>query len=75
MMRDKLWKNLENEGVKEIEIKLGSDIWNSYLHELDEKVEDDKLPEGTITEVSEKGYLLHGQVLRPAKVKISKKNK
>lgn len=74
MMRNNLWKNLENEGVKEIEIKLGSDVWNSYLHELAEEVVEEKLPEGTVTEVSEKGYLLHGQVLRTAKVRISKKN-
>jgi len=26
MMRNNLWKNLENEGVKEMEIKLGSDV-------------------------------------------------
>ena len=73
MMRNNLWKNLENEGVKEMEIKLGSDVWNSYLHELVEEVADDKLPEGTVTEVKEKGYMLHDQVLQPAKVKISKK--
>jgi molecular chaperone GrpE (heat shock protein) len=40
-----------------------------------EETENDNLPEGTITEVSEKGYLLADQVLRPAKVIISKKSK
>ena len=68
-------KNLEKEGVQEMVIKVGADTWNSYLHELVEEVADDQLPTGTITELAEKGYLLHGQVLRPAKVKISKKNK
>ena len=73
MMRDNLWKKLENEGVKEMEIKVGKDMWSSYFHELVEEVVEDKLPEGTVAELSEKGYLLHGKVLRPAKVKISKK--
>jgi len=73
MMRNILWKNLENEGVKEIKIEAGKDRWSSRLHELVEEIENDNLPEGTITEVFEKGYLLADQVLRPAKVIISKK--
>ncbi len=72
MIRNILWKNLENEGVKEIKIALGKDQWSSRLHELVEEVENDNLPEGTVTEVQEKGYLLADQVLRPAKVIISK---
>ncbi|CAG8550676.1 5519_t:CDS:2 [Paraglomus occultum] len=46
MMRNNLWKKLENE-----------------------EVEDEQLPERTVKEVKEKGYLLHGKVLRPAKGK------
>ena len=73
MMRNILWKNLENEGVKEMKIEVGKDRWSSRLHELVEEIKNDNLPEGTITEVFEKGYLLADQVLRPAKVIISKK--
>jgi len=64
---------LEDEGVKEIKIEIGKDRWSSRLHELVEEAESDNLPEGTVIEVSEKGYLLTDQVLRPAKVIISKK--
>jgi len=73
MMRNILWKNLESEGVKEIKIEVEKDRWSSRLHELVEEVESNNLPEGTVVEVSEKGYLLADQVLRPAKVIISKK--
>jgi molecular chaperone GrpE len=73
MMRNILWKNLENEGVKEMKIEVGKDRWSSRLHELVEEIENNNLPEGTITEVFEKGYLFADQVLRPAKVIISKK--
>ena len=75
MMRNILWKNLENEGVKEIKIAVGKDSWSSRLHELVEEVENDDLPAGTVVSVSEKGYILADQVLRPAKVIISKKTK
>jgi molecular chaperone GrpE len=73
MMINNLWKKLEIEGVKEMQIKIGSDVWNSYLYELDEEVLDKDLPEGVVKEVTKKGYLLHDRVLRPAKVKITKK--
>jgi len=74
MMKNNLWKKLESQGVKKMEIKIGSDIWNSYLHELDEEILDKDAPEGTIKEIIKEGYLLHDQVIRPARVKITKKN-
>jgi len=69
--RDNLWRTLESEGVKEIEIKVGSDRWDSRFHELFKK-EESKEPAGTIVKVREKGYLLHDRIIRPAKVIISK---
>lgn len=75
IIKNNLRKRLEDEGVKEIEIKVGEDKGNSRLHELVEELENDNLPEKTIVEVVEKGYFFHEQVLRPAKVKITKKAK
>ncbi|RHZ35371.1 nucleotide exchange factor GrpE [endosymbiont GvMRE of Glomus versiforme] len=75
MMADILWKKLKSKGVKEIEIKIGETSWSSRLHELAEEVENNDLPKGTVIEVLEKGYLLEDQVLRPARVKVSKKGK
>ncbi|MCE8159003.1 MAG: nucleotide exchange factor GrpE [Candidatus Moeniiplasma glomeromycotorum] len=68
-----LKKDLEKEGVREIEIKPRVDLLNSRLHESIVEVENKKLPVRTILEVVEKGYLLHDRVIRTAKVKISKK--
>lgn len=60
---------LATEGVKEIEIEVKG--FDPLFHEAVEVVkgnEDDK-----VVEVVEKGYTLEGRVLRPAKVKVSKK--
>ena len=75
MMKNELWKNLEKEGVKEIKIQPRVDSWDSSFQEISGEVENDELPEWTIIEVKEKGYMLHNQLLRPAKVIISKKSK
>ncbi|MFH1275962.1 MAG: nucleotide exchange factor GrpE [Candidatus Woesearchaeota archaeon] len=58
---------LENNNVKEIEAK---GKFDPYLHEALMKVPAD-LPEGEIIEEFQKGYMLHGQVIRHTKVKIS----
>jgi len=44
--------------------------FDPYLHEPLMRVESDK-PEGVIIEEFQKGYLLHGAVIRHAKVKVS----
>ena len=68
---DNLKKDLEKEGVQEISIQVGSDLWNSNFHKCAEQV-NSKKPPGTILEVVEKGYLLHERVIHPSEVKISK---
>ena len=57
---------MESEGQK----------FDPYKHEamMVEEGRDD-LPENTIIEVLDKGYFINSKVLRPAKVKISKKSK
>jgi len=67
-------KILEEEGVKPM-ISEG-EKFDPYKHEA-VMVEDckDDLPENTIIEDLEKGYYFNNKVLRPAKVKISKKSK
>lgn len=58
---------LEKEGVKEIDTKRK---FNPAFHEVVETVAGE---DGQIMEVVQKGYLLEGEVLRFAKVKIGKK--
>lgn len=61
---------LANEGLEKIST-LG-DCFNPEIHEAIEEVESDK-PEGSIVTEILPGYKYHGQVLRPAKVKVAKK--
>jgi molecular chaperone GrpE len=65
-----LKKVLSSEGVKEIEVKIG-DPFNPHWAECVEMIEDGE--EEKIVEVVAKGYIIGDRVLRPAKVKVSKK--
>ncbi|MFH0803529.1 MAG: nucleotide exchange factor GrpE [Candidatus Tagabacteria bacterium] len=53
-------------------IKSVGEKFNLQLHEIVQEVESEK-EEGIIAEEIQKGYLLNGKVLRPARVKINKK--
>lgn len=66
-----LYEMLKNHGVKPIEAE--GKIFDPSFHEALMQVENKELPEHTIVEVLQKGYLIHGRVLRTAKVKVSKK--
>ncbi len=66
-----LYEMLKNHGVKPIEAE--GKIFDPNFHEALMQVEHKDLPEHTIVEVLQKGYLIHGRVLRTAKVKVSKK--
>ena len=66
-----LYEMLKNHGVKPIEAE--GRIFDPSFHEALMQVENKELPEHTIIEVLQKGYLIHGRVLRTAKVKVSKK--
>ena len=68
LIYSQLFSILEEQGIKPIAIENGK--FDPYHHEPLLKVESD-LPEGTIIEELQKGYTLHGIVLRPAKVKVS----
>ncbi len=46
--------------------------FDPVYHEAFERVETDEWPDGTVTSEVQKGYLLHGKVLRPALVKVAK---
>jgi len=66
-----LYEMLKEHGVKPIEAE--GKIFDPNYHEALMQVENKELPEHTITEVLQKGYLIHERVLRTAKVKVSKK--
>lgn len=60
---------LKKEGVEEIEV-IGKKF-NPETMEAVEQVEID-VASGTVVEELQKGYMMQGKVLRPAKVKVSK---
>lgn len=61
---------LKSRGVEEIEC-LGKKF-DPSLHEIVEAIEMKGREPGTIIEEAQKGYKIHGKVLRPARVKVIK---
>jgi len=61
---------LKNQGIEEI--KTTGEKFDPNFQEVVEEVEAKDKESGTIIEETQKGYTIHGKVVRPAKVKISK---
>ena len=66
-----LYDMLKSYGVKPIEAE--GKIFDPHLHEALMQAENKDLPEHTIIEELQKGYLLNDRVIRTSKVKVSKK--
>ena len=64
---------LENEGVKEIAPKVGEKFSDKTMDAVD--VTEQEGEENIITKVYAKGYELHGRLIRPARVSVSKNKK
>ena len=61
---------LKNQGVEEM--KTIGKKFDPNFHEATEMIEKKDVESGTVLEEIQKGYTIHGKVLRPAKVKVSK---
>jgi len=66
-----LYQMLKEHGVKPIDAQ--GKIFDPHFHEALMQVEDKNMPEHTVLEEMQKGYLLNDRVLRTSKVKVSKK--
>ena len=66
-----LYEMLKEYGVRPIEAQ--GKIFDPHVHEAMMQTENKDLPEHTILEELQKGYLLNERVIRTAKVKVSKK--
>jgi molecular chaperone GrpE len=66
-----LYELLKEHGVKPIDGE--GKIFDPSFHEALMQVENKELPEHTIVEELQKGYLLNGRVIRTSKVKVSVK--
>ncbi len=69
-IEDQLKSTLKRYGVEEVAVSIG-DMPNPLYHEAIEVIEGDVLS-GTILEVLQKGYTLHGKVMRSTKIKVAK---
>ena len=70
-VHSKLQSALESEGVSVINPK--GEPFDANLHYALSKVENKKVPDETVVEVFQKGYLMGSRVLRPAAVVVSHK--
>lgn len=68
LIRTQFESILKKRGLEEISANTG-DQFNPELHEVIESVAQEGKPLGSICEVVHKGYMLHGKVLRAARVK------
>ena len=71
LIRSQLEDVLKRGGVGALKINLG-DQFDPSRHESVGEVESDE-PDGTIAEITQRGYLIGEKILRPARVKISKR--
>ena len=62
---------LAGHGLEEIQVEPGT-IFDPEYHEAIVAQRSDDFDEGTVTQVLERGYLLHGKLLRPAKVIVAR---
>lgn len=66
-----LYEMLKEYGVKPIEAQ--GRLFDPHFHEALMQEENKELPEHTIIEEMQKGYLLNDRIIRTSKVKVSKK--
>lgn len=71
MIRSKLDDVMKQRGLEILPVKVG-DKFNPSLSESIVEMESDQ-PDGTIIEIIEPGYKLQEKILRPARVKVSKR--
>ena len=64
---------LENEGVKEISPNVGDKFSDKIMNAVDTTEQEGE--ENLVTRVYAKGYELHGRLIRPANVSVSKNKK
>jgi len=72
ILKEQLLSIIRKWGLQELEIKPG-DKFDPNFHEAVGTLPSADHPEETILEVLQPGYLIHGKVLRPAKVKVATK--
>jgi len=71
MIRGQLEDALKRRGVERMVVSVGQ-TFDPALHESIGEAETGAVSSGMVAEEVERGYLMHGRVLRPARVKLAK---
>lgn len=71
MIYQELLRTLENEGLKPIE-SVGR-TFDPFVHEAVEVVQSNDHPENTVVDEVQRGYTYKGELLRPARVRVARK--
>ena len=71
LIRSQVMDVLKKRGVEEIGVKKGQSFDPNHHESIGEEAHDG-LESGTIAEVVQRGYILRGRVIRPARVKLVK---
>jgi len=61
---------LRDQGVEEIDAKIGSEFDPVYHEAIGQIASEEK--SGAIAQILQRGYTIHGKVIRPTRIKISK---
>ena len=64
-----LWDTLARHGLERI--AAAGKPFDPHYHQAIERVESTEHPEGTVVDVLQDGFLLHGRVIRPSMVRVS----
>lgn len=70
LVAGQLHGTLEGHGLDEVEVDAGT-LFDPNVHEAVLTQPSEEYDEGTVLQVLERGYLLHGRLLRPARVIVS----
>ncbi len=70
LIRSQLEEMLKRRGLEKVPVEVGKP-WNPMFHEVVEQVENGSPPDSIVSEVRG-GYMVHGKVLKTAKVKVAK---
>jgi molecular chaperone GrpE len=70
LVAGQLRTTLEGHGLDEVPVETGT-LFDPNVHEAVLTQASDDYEEGTVLQVLERGYLLHGRLLRPAKVIVA----
>jgi len=69
LIRKQLADVLARQGLQRVEA--AGKVFDPHLHQAINRVDSADLPDGTIMEVFQDGYMFHGRVLRPAIVSVA----